>query len=89
MKYRFFMWEDSVSNLIPVEWFGTLIQLTYTSLAVQINKSKSIYYDHSAKTKNHRICRAKLHILSRYMHSVKLVVINIRERKMPIYLKDL
>ena len=46
-----------------IEWFGTLIQLTYTSLAVQINKSKSIYYDHSAKTKNHRTCRAKLHIL--------------------------
>ena len=46
-----------------IEWFGTLIQLSYTSLAVQINKSKSIYYDHSAKTKNHRICRAKLHIL--------------------------
>ena len=48
---------------MKIEWFGTLIQLTYTSLAVQINKSKSIYYDHSAKTKNHRICRAKLHIL--------------------------
>ena len=27
--------------------------------------------------------------LDRYMHSVKLVVIDIRERKMPIYLKDL
>ena len=27
--------------------------------------------------------------LGRYKHSVKLVVINIRERKMPIYLKDL
>ena len=50
-------------NKTLIEWFGTLIQLTYTSLAVQINKSKSIYYDHSAKTKNHRLCRAKLHIL--------------------------
>ena len=73
-----------------VEWFGTLIQLTYTSLAVQINKNPNLFITTTAqKLKTTEFVELSYTFLDRYMHSVKLVVINIRERKMPIYLKDL